>query len=627
MKNSLSGLDLVAIEKELQALVGSRMDKVYQPEKDRVVISISSKSEGRPRLNILLPGWIWLSKTTENMPSAPSGFASQLRKHLSNARIVSVGQHGLDRLIEFKLRKETEMKLVIELFGDGNIILVGGDGKILALMRSRKWKQRELRPRSEYRFPPEAFDPRRDGKDRLADILKNSDADVVRTLATRANLGGEYSEEICSIAGVPRNSDASEIEDDKIERIWNGIERLIYKLQNDPRPNISLRDGAFDSVHPIEFETRKTLEKRYYGTFSEAISDYVGQLPKAEEEMGDLERERARLERTLASQEEASKRLMAEIEEAKELAALIFANYDIVQQAIDKVKEALEKDALTEDIEMIDRRLGVFAADIDGRKIVLKAERDARENAQEYFEDAKRLKSKLDGARSAIEETKKKLQLLEKEKKESARLTTGKKKRSRKEWYEHYRWFISSEGAIVLAGKDAKSNDQLVKKHLQPGDRYVHADIHGAPSVVVKRTEGMTEATLEEAAIFSLAMSKAWNAGIGSGSAYWVTPEQVSKTPQSGEFIAKGAFVIRGKRNYFEKLPVRLAVGICRGLSEPKLMCGPVRAVRKNCDEAMELEPGETPKEKAAKEIADRYSVSIEDVQAILPPGGVKIIG
>ncbi|MEM4264644.1 MAG: hypothetical protein QW505_02525, partial [Thermoplasmata archaeon] len=60
---------------------------------------------------------------------------------------------------------------------------------------------------------------------------------------------------------------------------------------------------------------------------------------------------------------------------------------------------------------------------------------------------------------------------------------------------------------------------------------------------------------------------------------------------------------------------------------EPKLMCGPVRAVEKNCDEHIEIEPGDTPKEKAAKEIADRYSVSIEDVQAILPPGGVKIIG
>ncbi|MEM2839158.1 MAG: NFACT family protein, partial [Thermoplasmata archaeon] len=166
MKNSLSGLDLVAIERELQALVGSRIDKVYQPDKDRIVISISSKAEGRTRLNVLLPGWIWLGGATEEMPSAPSGFASQLRRHVSNARIMAIEQHGLDRIIEFKLKKETDMRLIIELFGDGNIVLVGSDGRIIALMRSRKWKQRDLRPKSEYKYPPAAFDPRKDGKTR-----------------------------------------------------------------------------------------------------------------------------------------------------------------------------------------------------------------------------------------------------------------------------------------------------------------------------------------------------------------------------------------------------------------------------------------------------------------------------
>jgi len=626
MKNSLSGLDLVAIEKELQVLVGSRVDKVYQPEKERVVISISSKGEGKSRLNIFLPGWIWLSKAGEEMPSAPSGFASQLRKHLSNARIASVQQHGLDRIIEFVLLKETEMKLVIELFGDGNVILVGADGKIVALMRSRKWRQRDLRPKVEYRYPPEAFDPRRDGRNRLIEIMRNSDADIVRTLATRANFGGEYSEEICSLAGVSRSSDASALGDDQIERIWRGIESLIHKLQNDPRPNITLKDGEMDSIHPIELETLKGLEKRYHRTFSEAIADFVEHLPREEQDMGDAERELARLERTLASQEEASNRLIEAIEDTKEIAELIFSNYAKVQEMIDRVKNSVEKEEGVDGIEILDRKLGSFETEIEGRKIVLNWKKDARENAQAYFEESKRLKEKLDGAKIAIEETKKKLELLKEMSEERAELAMKRKKRVRKEWFEHYRWFISSEGALVLAGKDAKSNDQLVKKHLQPGDRYVHADIHGAPSAVVKKTEGMTEATLEEAAIFSLAMSKAWNAGIGSGSAYWVTPDQVSKTPQSGEFLPKGAFVIRGKRNYFDKLPVRLAIGICRKFPEPKLMCGPVRAVEKNCDEFVILEPGGMSKEQAAKIIAERYHVSIEEVQAILPPGGVNII-
>jgi hypothetical protein len=137
----------------------------------------------------------------------------------------------------------------------------------------------------------------------------------------------------------------------------------------------------------------------------------------------------------------------------------------------------------------------------------------------------------------------------------------------------------------------------------------------------------MTEVTLREAAIFSLAMSKAWNAGIGSGSAYWVTPEQVSKTPQSGEFLPRGAWVVRGKRNYYEKLELRLSMGIARIGAEEKVMCGPVDAVKVNCRDPIEIIPGEMNKELAAKELAVRFSTDLATIQSILPPGNLTIIG
>ncbi|MDH4123114.1 MAG: fibronectin-binding domain-containing protein, partial [Thermoplasmata archaeon] len=98
-----------------------------------------------------------------------------------------------------------------------------------------------------------------------------------------------------------------------------------------------------------------------------------------------------------------------------------------------------------------------------------------------------------------------------------------------------------------------------------------------------------------------------------------------SKTPQSGEYLAKGAFVIRGKRNYFEKLEIKLAIGIRKDTDEPIVMCGPVRAVEKNCKDIIEIEPGDISKEKVAKDLSERYSVGIEDIQSVLPPGGVKI--
>src|SRR5206468_3466056 len=92
---------------------------------------------------------------------------------------------------------------------------------------------------------------------------------------------------------------------------------------------------------------------------------------------------------------------------------------------------------------------------------------------------------------------------------------------------------------------DAKTNDSLVRKHLKEGDRYAHADVHGAPSVVVKEGSKAGEATLREACELALVYSKAWPAGLSSGSAFWVLPEQVSKQAESGEFLPRGGSVVR----------------------------------------------------------------------------------
>merc|ERR1740131_171503 len=82
-------------------------------------------------------------------------------------------------------------------------------------------------------------------------------------------------------------------------------------------------------------------------------------------------------------------------------------------------------------------------------------------------------------------------------------------------------------------------------------DVYVHADLHGAASVCIKNPTGnpIPPKTLNEAAQFSVCFSAAWDSKVIT-SAYWVQPDQVSKTAQSGEYLTVGSFMIRGKKNY-----------------------------------------------------------------------------
>ena len=122
--------------------------------------------------------------------------------------------------------------------------------------------------------------------------------------------------------------------------------------------------------------------------------------------------------------------------------------------------------------------------------------------------------------------------------------------------FEKFYWFISSDNYIVLGGRDQQQNDLIVKRHLRAGDLYVHADLHGATSVIIKNPTGndVPPRTLQEAGILACCHSAAWEAKVPA-QAYWVNHDQVSKTAPTGEYITTGAFMIRGL-NYVVHLSV-----------------------------------------------------------------------
>ncbi|KAL8168614.1 UNVERIFIED_CONTAM: hypothetical protein K2H54_008105, partial [Gekko kuhli] len=118
-------------------------------------------------------------------------------------------------------------------------------------------------------------------------------------------------------------------------------------------------------------------------------------------------------------------------------------------------------------------------------------------------------------------------------------------------WFEKFLWFISSENYLVIAGRDQQQNEMIVKRHLRPGDIYVHADLHGATSCVIKNPTGnpVPPRTLTEAGTMALCYSAAWDARVVT-SAWWVYHHQVSKTAPTGEYLTTGSFMIRGKKNF-----------------------------------------------------------------------------
>jgi predicted ribosome quality control (RQC) complex YloA/Tae2 family protein len=157
-----------------------------------------------------------------------------------------------------------------------------------------------------------------------------------------------------------------------------------------------------------------------------------------------------------------------------------------------------------------------------------------------------------------------------------------------KEWYERYRWFITTDGLLVIGGRDASSNSALIRKHLTEHDIVFHAEVHGSPFFIIKNAasfaaiqEGTISSSLYQVAQATISFSRAWKDGLSSADAYWVMPEQVKKGAPTGQFLPKGSFVIEGKRNYLKGVELRLAIGIMQLNNREAVICGPEEAIRK----------------------------------------------
>ncbi|KAK0320246.1 hypothetical protein LTR82_008763 [Friedmanniomyces endolithicus] len=139
-------------------------------------------------------------------------------------------------------------------------------------------------------------------------------------------------------------------------------------------------------------------------------------------------------------------------------------------------------------------------------------------------------------------------------------------------WFEKFIYFISSDGYLVLAGRDAQQSEILYRRYLQKGDVYVHADLHGAASVIIKNNPATPEApippsTLGQAGHLAVCTSSAWESKAVM-SAWWVHGEQVSKTAPTGEYLSAGGFMVRGKKNFLPPAQLLLGFGLLWRISE-----------------------------------------------------------
>jgi len=619
MKTALSSFDLKALVAEWQDLVGGYIDKVYQTG-DELVLRIHLPQRGKAEL-LFKPGrWLCLHEVEEK-PEAPPPFARSLRRLLDNARITAVEQRGFDRIVTLNAERGPETyRIVFEIFGKGNLVVVKEDTTLAALFPTT-FKDRSVSPGEPYAFPPLGLDPLEADRSAFGTALRSAKGQVVRVLAAVLNLGGQYAEELCLRATVPKDTKVKELTETQIDALYTALNNVAVAVEQERQPAVIIEAGnAIDAI-PIELAQYHGFERRPFNRFNEALSHYL-KAAHPEEAEADVTAEKyarriAQQEETLRALRETTGRLEAE-------AHFLYAHFAPFDELLRSIREGRPPPEGTQ-VKAVDRKAHTVAVAIgDFDTVTLDYEKDVTANAQARYEARREAQLKAQRVEEALAVTR---QEMEAARVKIARVVAKPKVRGTKPmWFEAYRWCLSSEGHLILGGRDARSNDRLVKKHLKDGDRYAHADVHGAPSTVIKDGSRATEATLREACEFALAYSKAWSAGLAAGSAYWVLPEQVSKQAESGEYLPRGAFVIRGKRNYFHDLPVRAAVGEVEIEGHRKIMGGPVASVSARASKIVLLAPGKGDRQGLAKRLAMAFDVPIEEVVRTLPTGRVEVL-
>jgi predicted ribosome quality control (RQC) complex YloA/Tae2 family protein len=680
-KKEFTSFDVAATVRELrEAILGSYINNVYQLGQKTLMLKL--RKADRPAFQLVLEAGRRLNLTAYALekPPRPTAFCMALRSCLRNASLTSLEQYEFERVVVFSLgTKKGVLRLVLELFGEGNVILVSQDNKILHAFTYRRMRDRNILRGEDFQFAPSSGkNPLRIRFEELYEGLKVSGSvEVVRAMARFLGIGGEYSEEVLVRAGVEKTRSCDTLSKDEVMAVYGSLQDLLSQVTTGAvEPCIvSDEDGGLVDVVPLKLKQyeRGGIKLHGYDSFNEALDEFytrVSALEKATAgvETGKLRNEAERLKRIIAEQ----KKLLAEGEAKAELnrriGDAIYVNMSALQALFDKLlagrqsgkdlkavvaricaekRMGLKPSTFFDSID--DRGLAV-AVSVDGLEFGLNLHRTLFENAAEFYERAKQTKQKVNGARNALEDSYKRLASVEVKIGDAEALERGepaevfeelaKHKIKPKKWFEKFRWFVSSDGFLVVAGRDAMTNEALVKKHTVDADVVFHADIIGAPFVVIKtEKKEPSKQCLSEAGEFAAAFSRAWREGFGSVDVFWVRPDQLSKGGPSGMSVAQGAFVVHGQRNWTRGVKLELALGVAVEASGMiRFVGGPVGAVEAKTDAYVTVVPGDVPAKellrlalkllasKVPKELKEKiFKASIEELREYVPFGKGRI--
>lgn len=616
MKSEMSSLDIAFSVREMNGLAGARVEKAFQ-EGGEIHLALHVPGKGTRTL-VAGDGRFFLSERTPPHSIVPSNFAMYLRKHIGGKRIKSVEQAGFDRIVSVDFG---ESRLIFEIFREGNSLFVSQGGEILSVLRRAEWKGRTLERGAEYTPPPASIDLAKITEGELVASL-GGPKQIVAHLAREMSLGGTYAEEVCLRAEVDKAKQASALSSEEKRQVYAAVKSLIDGV---PEPAIITEGEKYLDVTPVTLKKYAGFSSKPFSSFNSALEDYFFHEAGSKKECAEQKevgKKGAKLLLRKKEQEAAIQRLEEEAKTSIGSAEAIKAGYAEFEQILASASERGIKNAksASEKIRDIDeKKKTIFVGAGKGAIVALTINKTLAENINWHYLEAKRAREKILRARVALEKTN--TLILEGEAPKVVGVHKAEPLKRKKEWYHNFRWFISSSGLVVVGGRDAATNELVVKKHAEKGDLVFHTDVAGSPFVVVKSEgKGIDKKTIDEAAQFAACHSRAWKQGVGVLDVFYVSPGQVTKKTPSGEYMGHGSFMVYGEKNW-AKTELRLAAAFYEGA----FICGPVSTISGRTSKYVLFGPGTVPAKELAKRIkAEIFQASSKEEQEALRRAGTE---
>jgi predicted ribosome quality control (RQC) complex YloA/Tae2 family protein len=530
----------------------------------------------------IVPGHYFCLVNEKPEETIDFGFTTLVKNELKGKRF-SISMHNSERILEIKTDSN---KLLIEMFSKGNVILLK-DEKIERALFQRKYEGREISSGKEYIYPVGNKKSFNDMYGGFYSILKASDREsVVKSLAMDFSMGGYYAEEACFRAKVDKSKKPLELNIGEAKM----LREKFMEILKENKPNI-IDKKIFSAVELKHI----TGEREYFDNINSAVINFFEKNQETER------KNPVKIELNKAQDR---------LKEYEENIEFINTNYERIQNAMTILKSS------DKSINEREKELDGLGFLIKGKNIVPKERQqlniditqNLNYNLAIMYQKAKRLKNIDTEAITA-----------------KTKMIRRIKVKNENQWYSKFRHFITSEGNLVIIGKDVNQNESLIEKHMEKEDIVGHADVFGSPFGIIKPKEGksISKKEIEETAIMIASYSSAWRVGATNLDVYFIKPEQVTKTPPSGESLKKGAFYIEGKRDYIKnaQLGIYISIEINDDLAdlkitpyEPKSTFFLIKPGNKKRDEVIR---------KINRAISQRYSVQVNEdyINRLLPQG------